>query len=61
MEYGKLLSQRLITVPRRTFELNPNSPDLYLLFQPRTMTAQRIKFVDYIGLNTTQSGILTYV
>lgn len=60
MEYGKLLSQRLITVPRRTFELNPNSSDLYLLLN-QVLTAQGIKFVDYIGLNITQSGILAYV
>ena len=52
MEYGKLLSQRLITVPRRTFELNPNSPDLYLLFQPGT-DCQGIKFADCIELNFT--------
>ena len=60
MEHGKLLSQRLITVRRRTFELNPNSPDWYLLFQPGT-DCQGLKSVDCIGLNITQPGILAHV
>lgn len=54
MEYGELLSQRLLIVQGRIFELNSSN----FTFSSNAEAGQRIKYDDCIGLDITESGSL---